>query len=64
LKYHPGETLLETARRRLRACLVAVIAGRVRKRSDIVLSEDDMASGIVLACQSTPVSNESETNLS
>jgi hypothetical protein len=44
--------------------MVTVIAGRVRMRANSVLSEDDIASGIALACQSIPVSSELEIDLS
>jgi ferredoxin len=76
VKYHPGETLLETARRGgvplssgceqgiCGTCTVSVVAGRVRMRSNSVLSEHDVASGLALACQSVPASNELEIDLS
>jgi ferredoxin len=76
LKYYPGETLLETARRGrvplssgcergdCGTCMVTVIAGRVRMRANSVLSEADLASGIALACQSIPVSSELDIDLS
>jgi ferredoxin len=76
LKYYPGETLLETARRGrvplssgcergdCGTCMVSIIAGRVRMRANSVLSDDDIASGIALACQSIPVSSELEIDLS
>jgi ferredoxin len=75
LKYYPGESLLETARRGrvplssgcergdCGTCMVTVIAGRVRMRANSVLSEDDIAAGIALACQSIPVSSELEIDL-
>jgi ferredoxin len=76
VKYHPGETLLETARRariplssncekgECGTCMVSIVAGQVRMRANSVLSESDLASGLVLACQSIPTSNEIEIDLS
>ena len=76
LKYYPGETLLETARRggvplssgceqgNCGTCMVSIVAGRVRMRANSVLSEDDIASGLTLACQSVPTSSELEIDLS
>jgi 3-ketosteroid 9alpha-monooxygenase subunit B len=76
VKYHPGETLLETARRggvplssgceqgNCGTCMVSIVAGRVRMRANHVLSEDDVASGLALACQSVPASDELEIDLS
>jgi 3-ketosteroid 9alpha-monooxygenase subunit B len=76
VKYHPGETLLETARRsgvpidsgceqgNCGTCTVSIVAGRVRMQANFVLSEKDVASGLALACQSIPASNELEIDLS
>lgn len=76
VKYYPGETLLETARRagvplssgceqgNCGTCMVTVVAGRVRMRANSVLSENDVASGLALACQSIPASSELEIDLS
>jgi ring-1,2-phenylacetyl-CoA epoxidase subunit PaaE len=76
VKYYPGETLLETARRggvplssgceqgHCGTCMVSIVAGRVRMRANFVLSDDDIASGLALACQSIPASNELEIDLS
>lgn len=76
LKYFAGETLLETARRgRLPlnsgcekgdcgACLVSVISGHVHMRANSVLSDADIASGLALACQSVPISEKLEIDLS
>lgn len=75
LKYHAGETLLETARRGgihintscekgdCGACIVSITAGRVQMRANSVLSADDIASGLTLACQGLPVSSEIEIDL-
>jgi ferredoxin len=76
LKYFAGETLLETARRGqlplgsgcergdCGACMVSIIAGCVRMRANTVLSDEDVRSGITLACQSIPTSSELEIDLS
>jgi 3-ketosteroid 9alpha-monooxygenase subunit B len=76
VKYHPGETLLETARRggvplgssceqgNCGTCMVSIVAGCVRMRANFVLSEDDVASGLALACQSIPTSDKLEIDLS
>ena len=76
VKYYPGETLLETARRagvplssgceqgNCGTCMVSIVAGRVRMRENSVLSENDIASGLALACQSIPASSELEIDLS
>jgi ferredoxin len=76
VKYHPGETLLETARRsgvplssgceqgNCGTCMVRIVAGRVRMRANFVLSENEVASGLALACQSIPAGNELEIDLS
>jgi ferredoxin len=75
VKYYPGETLLETARRNglplgsgceqgdCGTCMVSILAGSVRMRANSVLSADDVASGLALACQSIPTSNELEVDL-
>jgi ferredoxin len=76
LKYYPGETLLETARRagvpldssceqgNCGTCMVSIVAGCVRMRANFVLSADDVASGLALACQSIPTSDKLEIDLS
>jgi 3-ketosteroid 9alpha-monooxygenase subunit B len=75
VKYHFGETLLETARRggvplssgceqgNCGTCMVSILSGRVRMRANSVLSESDVASGLALACQSIPATNELEIDL-
>lgn len=76
VKYYPGETLLETARRggiplssgceqgNCGTCMVSIVAGCVRMRANFVLSDGDVASGLALACQSIPASDELEIELS
>jgi ferredoxin len=76
VKYYPGETLLETARRgrlplsssceqgNCGTCMVNIVAGHVRMRANSVLSANDVASGLALACQSIPTSNQLEIDLS
>jgi ferredoxin len=76
VKYYPGETLLETARRggvplgsgceqgNCGTCMVSIVAGSVRMRANFVLSENDVASGLALACQSIPTSDKLEIDLS
>jgi len=75
LEYHPGETLLETARRagvplsfncergECGTCIVTVLAGAVRMRANEVLSEDDIREGLALGCQSVPVTETIEIEL-
>lgn len=64
--HRAGDTVLETARRAgilistgcengdCGACIVEVIDGAVRMKRNAVLSADEIASGMVLACQSLP----------
>ena len=66
LKYHPGETLLETLRRAglttpfvceqgvCGTCMARLVQGEVALRENHVLSEHDLASGYTLACQGVP----------
>ena len=68
--YHAGETVLETARRAgveissgcekgdCGACIVNLLEGAVRMKRNNVLSPDEVASGLTLACQSLPDSAE------
>ncbi len=75
LKYFAGETVLETARRGrvplnsscemgdCGTCMVSILKGRVRMRANSVLSKDDIAFGLALACQSIPISGELEIDL-
>ena len=64
--YFTGETVLETARRSnihistgcergdCGACIVEVVTGAVRMKRNNVLSDDEVRSGLALACQSLP----------
>jgi len=66
MKYHPGETLLETMRRAglptpfvceqgiCGTCMARRLQGEVALRENHVLSEDDLKSGYILACQAVP----------
>jgi ferredoxin len=68
LKYHRGETLLETMRRGglvtpfvceqgvCGTCMARRVKGEVALRENHVLSDDDLASGYTLACQGVPCS--------
>jgi 3-ketosteroid 9alpha-monooxygenase subunit B len=68
LKYHRGETLLETMRRGgvlaphlceqgvCGTCMVRLVRGNVVLRENHVLSERDLADGYTLACQGVPCS--------
>jgi 3-ketosteroid 9alpha-monooxygenase subunit B len=72
LPHHAGETLLETARRGNIAlhsncergscgtCIVNLLRGSVTMRHNEVLSQADVDSGLVLACQAVPTSDEVE----
>lgn len=75
LEYHPGETLLDTARRggvpllfncergECGTCIVTILSGAVKMRANEVLSEDDIRSGLALGCQSVPVTETIEIEL-
>jgi 3-ketosteroid 9alpha-monooxygenase subunit B len=68
--YHPGDTLLETARRgglnppfsceagNCATCMAHLDVGEVRMRANNALTPDDLAEGWVLTCQSVPVSHD------
>lgn len=72
LKYHKGDTLLETMRRAgiltpfvceqglCGTCMARLVKGEVALRENHVLSDDDLASGYTLACQGVPCSTECE----
>ena len=72
LKYHPGETLLETMRRAGLAtpfvceqglcgtCMARRVQGEVTLRENHVLGDADLASGYTLACQGVPCSTVCE----
>ena len=76
VKYHAGETLLETARRggvplafncergECGTCMVTILVGAVKMRANQVLSEDDLRSGLALGCQSVPVTEIIEIEIS
>jgi ferredoxin len=68
LKYHRGESLLETMRRAslttpfvceqgvCGTCMARLVQGEVALRENHVLSDEDLASGYTLACQGVPCS--------
>jgi ferredoxin len=75
LKYHRGETLLETLRRAnlltpfvceqgvCGTCMARLLKGEVALRENHVLNEQDLASGYTLACQGVPQSTECEIEI-
>jgi ferredoxin len=75
LKYYAGETLLETARRggvplnsncergECGTCMVTILVGAVSMHTNQVLSEQDLKEGLVLGCQSVPISDTIEIEL-
>jgi 3-ketosteroid 9alpha-monooxygenase subunit B len=75
LKYHRGETLLETMRRGgvsaphlceqgfCGTCMVRLLVGNVALRENHVLSERDLADGYTLACQGVPCSTVCEIEI-
>jgi ferredoxin len=68
IKYHRGDTLLETMRRAglvspsmceqgvCGTCMARRVQGEVALRENHVLSDEDLASGYTLACQGVPCS--------
>lgn len=68
--YHPGDTVLETARRGglnppfsceagdCATCMAHLDAGTVSMRANNILGPDDLDDGFVLTCQSIPTSTE------
>ena len=66
--YHDGDTVLETARRgglkppfsceagRCATCMAHLDEGTVRMRANDALSDDEVADGWILTCQSLPTS--------
>ena len=72
LKYHRGDTLLETMRRAnlltpfvceqglCGTCMARLLKGEVSLRENHVLSEQDLAAGYTLACQGVPRGVECE----
>ena len=75
LKYHPGDTVLETLRRAnlltpfvceqgvCGTCIARLLKGEVVLRENHVLNEQDLASGYTLACQGVPRSAECEIEI-
>lgn len=75
LKYHHGETLLETLRRGgvlaasaceqglCGTCMVKRLKGNVALRENHVLSDADLAGGYTLACQGVPCDTECEIEI-
>jgi ferredoxin len=70
LRYEPGDTILEAARRaglsppfsceqgNCATCMAHLDAGSVTMRANNALSADDVAEGWVLTCQAVPTSRE------
>ena len=68
--YHPGDTVLETARRgglnppfsceagNCATCMAHLDAGTVSMRANNILTAEDLDDGFVLTCQSIPTSTE------
>jgi 3-ketosteroid 9alpha-monooxygenase subunit B len=68
IKYHRGDTLLETMRRAglpapfvceqavCGTCMARRLNGEVALRENHVLSDEDLAAGYTLACQGVPCS--------
>ena len=68
--YRAGETVLETARRsglrppssceagNCATCMAHLDSGTVTMRANNALSEDDLAEGWILTCQSMPISSD------
>ena len=75
LKYHRGDTLLETIRRAglgapsmceqgvCGTCIARRLQGEVVLRENHVLSDADLASGYILACQGVPCSEVCEIEI-
>jgi ferredoxin len=67
--YHPGDTLLETARRaglrppssceagNCATCMAHLDEGSVRMHANNVLPQEDLDDGWILTCQSVPTSD-------
>ena len=74
VEYHPGDTVLETARRGgLRppssceagdcaTCMAHLDTGSVRMRANNALTAEDLDDGFVLTCQSIPTSADVVVN--
>jgi ferredoxin len=75
LKYHRGDTLLETMRGAglitpsvceqglCGTCMARRLKGEVTLRENHVLSDDDLADGYILACQGVPCSEVCEIEI-
>jgi ferredoxin len=74
LRYQPGDTILEAARRgglrppfsceagNCATCMAHLDTGTVTMRANNALSQDDLDEGWVLTCQSIPTSAEIVVN--
>ena len=74
VQYHPGDTVLETARRgglrppssceagNCATCMAHLDKGSVMMRANNALTADDLDEGWVLTCQSIPTSAEVVVN--
>ena len=74
-EHHEGETILQTARRanvfintncvqgKCGTCACNLHRGRVAMRRNEALSEEDTDNGLILACQSVPVTDGCEIRL-
>ena len=70
IRYQPGDTLLEAARRgglrppfsceagNCATCMAHLDAGTVSMRANNILTAEDLDDGYVLTCQSIPTSTE------
>ena len=75
-QHHEGETILQTARRanifintncvrgKCGTCTCNLLRGQVAMRNNEALSEEDLDNGLILACQSVPLTDECEVRLS
>jgi ferredoxin len=74
IPYHPGDTVLQTARRgglnppfsceagNCATCMAHLDAGTVTMRANNILTPEDLDDGFVLTCQSVPTSTELTVN--
>ena len=74
VKYHPGDTVLEAARRGglgppssceagdCATCMAHLDTGSVTMRANNALTDEDLADGFILTCQSLPTSAELAVN--
>jgi ferredoxin len=70
LAYHPGDTILQAARRAglnppssceqgdCATCMAHLDAGEVTMRANNALSQEDLDDGFILTCQSDPTTPE------